>query len=114
MKLSGEERQRIAIAKGLLQNTPIMILDEATASRTWSSKTGFWCLKKARVWSRECITTSLVSCLRHKNEGVGSVIKIGRDIGKGEWKILAASACCCRRFFYGDTSCNYKPYRDKD
>lgn len=32
MKLSGGERQRMAIARMVLQNAPVMILDEATAN----------------------------------------------------------------------------------
>ena len=97
VKLSGGERQRISIARALLKNAPILILDEATSSLDSESEIE---VQKALEYLMEGRTTLVIahrlSTIRKANRIVvisnGEIVEVGTHeelMGKhGEYKKL--------------------------
>ncbi len=75
--LSGGERQRISIARALLKNAPIVILDEATASIDVSSET------KVQQAISELTKDKTVLIIAHRMRTIAQANKIV-VLGKGE------------------------------
>jgi subfamily B ATP-binding cassette protein MsbA len=96
-KLSGGERQRISIARALLKNAPILILDEATSSLDSESEIE---VQKALEYLMEGRTTLVIahrlSTIRKANRIVvisnGEIVEVGTHEGlmerDGEYKKL--------------------------
>jgi len=82
VKLSGGERQRISIARALLKNAPILILDEATSSLDSESEIE---VQKALEYLMEGRTTLVIahrlSTIRKANRIVvisnGEIVEVG-------------------------------------
>jgi subfamily B ATP-binding cassette protein MsbA len=89
MKLSGGERQRVTIARAVLQNPPILILDEATSSLDTESER----LVQDAIVNLMQDRTSLViahrlSTIRNADEII--VLQKGEIIERGTHEILLA------------------------
>ena len=96
-RLSGGEKQRICIARALLKNAPILILDEATAALDSDSET---IVQKALDNLIKGRTTFVIahrlSTIRHAHRIV--VIKDGRIVEKGQHEQLLAQKGEYHRF----------------
>ena len=69
-KLSGGERQRISIARALLKNAPIVLLDEATASLDVENET------KIQAGISELVRNKTVLIIAHRMRTVANADKI--------------------------------------
>lgn len=82
MKLSGGQRQRLTIARAVLKNPPILILDEATSSLdSESEKLVQEALEKVMANRTSIIIAHRLSTIQHADEIV--VMREGRILEKG-------------------------------
>ncbi len=97
-RLSGGEKQRICIARALLKDAPILILDEATAALDSDSETivqqALHNLIKGRT---TFVIAHRLSTIRHADRIV--VIKAGRIVEEGQHEALLAQEGEYHRFY---------------
>jgi len=87
LKLSGGEKQRLSIARALLRQADLLLLDEATASL--DSQTEREVLDALQAETRGCTVISIahrLSTVRHADKIV--VLSHGRVVEEGSWSQL--------------------------
>ena len=88
-KLSGGERQRLTIARAVLKNPPILILDEATSSLDTESERLVQDAINHMMANRTCVVIAhRLSTIRHADEIV--VLQKGRIVERGTHDQLVA------------------------
>ncbi len=97
-RLSGGEKQRIAIARAILRNPPILILDEATSQLDSQSE------KLVQEALDELMKERTVICIAHRFSTIKKATKIvvleeGKIVGLGNHETLVKSCSLYQRLY---------------
>jgi subfamily B ATP-binding cassette protein MsbA len=102
VKLSGGEKQRLSIARALLRNADILLLDEATASLDTRTERLIQRALEASSQGRTVIIVAhRLSTVRHADKIL--VMDSGRLIEEGTWTELMAAAGALSRLWHAQT-----------
>jgi ABC-type transport system involved in Fe-S cluster assembly fused permease/ATPase subunit len=89
LKLSGGEKQRVAIARCLLKNPPIVVLDEATSALDNKTEREVQEALRALAGRTTIVVAHRLSTVQHANDII--VLKYGRIVERGTFAQLVAT-----------------------